>query len=54
VTKSQCGFLAGIAGGLIAAMWQWHRASRETARHRQHAHERGEVIFRNTPRAAEA
>ena len=49
MTKSRYGFIAGIAGAAFAAWW-YRRSHRSQAHH--HPHERGEVIFRNTPEPA--
>ena len=49
LTKAQYGgIMGGIIGGLGVAVWQWRRleAAREAA---AVEHERGEIIFSNTP-----
>ena len=49
LTKAQYGgIVGGIIGGLGVAAWQWRRleAAREAA---AVEHERGEIIFSNTP-----
>jgi hypothetical protein len=47
MTRSRYGMLAGIAGAALAAWW-WR--GRSAAREAVGAmHDRGEVIFRNTP-----
>ena len=44
MTRSRYGMLAGIAGAALAAWWWRRRGANDWSRH-----ERGEVIYRNTP-----
>jgi hypothetical protein len=49
MTRSRYGLIAGIAGAAFAAWWWRRRAPATTTGELTGAHERGEVIFRNTP-----
>ena len=49
MTRSHYGILAGIAGAAFAAAWWWHRHDAMTSAMPHSGHDRGEVIFRNTP-----
>ena len=48
MTKSRFGLIAGFAGAAFAAWWWQHQRSGMSAPV-SHAHERGEVIFSNSP-----
>jgi hypothetical protein len=47
MTRSRYGLLAGIAGAALAA-WYWRSRQGHEA-----GHDKGEVIFRNTPPSSE-
>jgi hypothetical protein len=47
MTKSRFGLIAGFAGAAFAAWWWQQRIGSRTPV--THAHERGEVIFSNSP-----
>jgi hypothetical protein len=48
MTRSRFGLLAGIAGAAFATWW-WRRRDAMISGMSHAGHERGEVIFRNTP-----
>jgi hypothetical protein len=48
MTKSRFGLIAGFAGAAVAAWWWQHQRSAWSAS-ASDAHERGEVIFSNSP-----
>lgn len=53
MTKSQYGWIATAAGAAMAAAWWWRRRDVVAKGMSEAGHNRGEMIFSNSPVASE-